>query len=84
VVFEGVTDLSTRRETPRPDEDKEDRLELSVIEVEREATAWRICVNPYYIEEIEFRCRTAWLDGAALVGEGRWLQDSLPAQPHNS
>ena len=84
VVFEGVTDLATSREVRRPDDGEQYQLELSVIEVEREPTGWRIWVNPWYVEEIEFHCRNARLDDADLVGEGRWLQDELPGKPQNS
>lgn len=55
-----------------------DRLELSVIELEHEPDGWRVWLNPWYIEEIEFRCDRITLDGAEVVGSGRWLQDDLP------
>jgi len=55
-----------------------DRLELSVIEVERESSGWRVWFNPWYLAEIEFHCDQVLLDGAELTGDGRWLQDELP------
>jgi hypothetical protein len=58
--------------------DPGDRLELSVVELEREPSGWRVWFNPWYITEIEFRCQQIFLDGAEVRGEGRWLQDDLP------
>ena len=58
----------------------EDRLELSVIEVERLLSGWRVWLNPWYLHEIEFRCADISLDDAEVSGTGRWLQDELPAR----
>ena len=79
VVFEGVRDLVHKHpdnQTDSPNVD--DRLELSVIEVEREPTAWRAWFHPWYVHEIEFRCDRMLLDNAEVVGSGRWVQDDLP------
>ena len=67
----------------RSDADKtrgpSERLELSVIEAAREASGWRLWVNPWYIEEVEIHCARLILDGHPVAGEGRWLQDELPS-----
>ena len=79
VAFEGVREFTRggeRAVTWEPG----DRLELSVIELEREANGWRAWFNPWYLEEIEFRCARITLDGRAVTGDGRWLQDWLPSQ----
>jgi len=75
--FDGVRGLTRRSERPRAPEPG-DRLELSVIEVEREAAGWRVWLNPWYLEEIEFRCDAITLDGDEVAGTERWLQDELP------
>jgi hypothetical protein len=80
VEFTGVRAF-TRKPDPTPESDEGDRLELSVLELEREAHNWRIWFNPWYLEEIEFRCDGISLDGAPVTGTGRWLQDSLPDTP---
>ena len=78
VEFTAVRDI-TRRDPrdPAPGESG-DRIELSVIEIERESDGWRLWFNPWYLEEIEFRCAAVRLDGEEVVGSGRWLQDDLP------
>ena len=55
----------------------EDRLELSVVELEGEPGAWRVWFNPWYLHEIEFRCSRILLNGAQITGRGRHLQDEL-------
>ncbi|HXE60296.1 MAG TPA: hypothetical protein VN607_06295 [Gemmatimonadaceae bacterium] len=77
VEFIGVRELSRNR--ARPSQLGEgDALELSVIEIEREAAGWRVWFNPWYIEEIEFHCARILLDGFEVTRTGRWLQDDLP------
>lgn len=55
-----------------------DKIELSVIELEREPRGWRVWFNPWYLSEIEFHCGAIHLDGAEVTGTGGWLQDDLP------
>lgn len=76
VVFDAVRDLTWHRETPTPNRPA-GQIEFSVIELERELDGWRVWLNPWYVEEVEFRCTTITLDGAQVTGEGRWLQDDL-------
>ena len=80
VAFDGVRllpdDSLHLREAQGPD----DRLELSVIEIEREAAGWRLWFNPWYLHEIQFHCDRVHLDGVEVVGGGRWLQDDLPSR----
>jgi hypothetical protein len=77
VAFEGVSDLSRRCDHPSKSE-QGDRMELSVIEVERKPVGWRVWLSLWYVEEVEFHCGGITLDGRAVTGEGRWLQDDLP------
>jgi hypothetical protein len=58
----------------------DDRLELSAIELERERDGWRFWCNPWYLRTIEFRCDAIRLNGIAVTGSGKWLQDSLPTR----
>ena len=76
VQFLRVEGLTRRGD--RPEYESGDQLELSAVEVERETQGWRVWVNPWYMEEIEFRCQEIILDGQAVIGAGRWLQDDLP------
>jgi hypothetical protein len=85
VEFEGVTELT--RHTERPDagggevpDAEGGPLELSVIEVEGHPGAWRVWLNPWYLDEIEFRCTGICLNGSAVEHRGRWLQDDLPGR----
>jgi hypothetical protein len=64
------------RAMPRPLPD--DRLELSDVELEREADGWRFWCDPWYQRTIEFRCAAVRLNGVTVSGTGRWLQDGLP------
>ena len=77
VTFLGIR---TFTRTPSSSEAPEagDRIELSVIELEREPDGWRVWFNPWYITEIEFHCHHILFDGAEVRGDGRWLQDDLP------
>jgi hypothetical protein len=60
-----------------------DRLELSDVELEREADGWRFWCDPWYCRTIEFRCAAVRLNGVAVSGTGKWLQDELPSvAPH--
>lgn len=77
LVFVDVRDFTRKPPLPEP-ADPGDRVELSVIELEREPPGWRVWFNLWYITEIEFRCQQIFLDGAQVRGEGRWLQDDLP------
>lgn len=58
--------------------DPDYRLEFSAIELERTTNGWRVWLNPWYHTVIEFRCARIQLNGAEVVGSGRWLQDELP------
>jgi hypothetical protein len=79
VEFNGVHDL-VRRHGLAAASEPGDQLELSVIETEHGPSDWRVWLNPWYLEEVEFRCARILLDGAEVVGEGRWLQDELPTR----
>jgi hypothetical protein len=79
VQFQGVRQVSRERQTLAKSEPG-DRIELSVIELEREVDGWRVWFNPWYLEEIEFRCTRIALDDREVTGVGRWLQDELPDQ----
>ena len=80
VAFDGVRGL-TRKSSRHRVPEAGDRLELSVIELEREADGWRVWLNPWYLDEIEFHCDGIHLDASEVVGTGRWLQDTLPSRP---
>ena len=56
----------------------DDRLELSDVELEREADGWRFWCDPWYSRSIEFRCAAIRLNGIPVSGTGKWLQDELP------
>ena len=75
--FIGVRGLSRHRDAPYQLQDG-DVLELSVVELEREAGKWRVWFNPWYLEEIQFHCERIFLDGLEVTGTGRWLHDELP------
>jgi len=79
VEFSAVHDFVRPREV-RARSEPGDRLELSVIEIEHGPSNWRVWLNPWYLEEVEFRCTRILLDGAEIIGEGRWLQDELPTR----
>ena len=81
VAFEGVHELTRKDPTDSGPRDPGDRIELSVVEVEREPGGWRVWFNPWYLEQIEFRCDRIQLDDAEVDGSGRWLQDDLPSRP---
>ena len=77
--FTGVEDL---RWTPDavPEPELGDLIEFSVVEIERVGSGWRIWLNPWYLREVAFRCASITLDGAEVVGTGRWLQADLPVR----
>jgi hypothetical protein len=77
--FDGVRGFARRRDAPS-EREPGDPLELSVIEIERDepGAEWRVWLNPWYVEEVEFRCARITLDGLEVTGAGRWLQDELP------
>lgn len=77
VAFEEVRDY--RRSTGGQREPASgDVTELSMVEVERESSAWRVWFKPWYLDEVEFRCQRITFDGREVTGGGRWLQDELP------
>jgi hypothetical protein len=73
----GVRNFVRKSELPGPTR-PEDRTELSVVELEGEPNNWRVWFNPWYLEEIEFRCDTLRINGAEVRGKGHRLQDALP------
>jgi hypothetical protein len=75
LAFDDVRSFTRQPERPS---DPEDRIELTVIEVEREGGAWRVWLDLWGVQAVEFRCSRITLDGREVVGEGRWLQDWLP------
>ena len=86
VEFDSVRDLtwSSNASDRAAASDPGYQLEFSVIELEREADGWRVWINPWYLHDIEFRCAGIRLNGAEVVGEGRWLQDDLPPRGSGS
>jgi len=76
----GVRDFAVRSESGDAAWGPEDRLELSVVEVEGAPGSWRVWFNPFYQHEIEFRCRQLRLNGADVVGRGKHIQDELPSR----
>ena len=79
VEFSGVRDF-VRRPDLAAGRQPGDEIELSVIEIVHGPSDWRVWLNPWYLEEVEFHCARILLDGAEVVGEGRWLQDELPTR----
>jgi hypothetical protein len=77
--FEGVREYAHNK-GGQPLE-PQDQLELSVVELEGEPGAWRVWFNPWYVQEMEFRCSRILLNGAEVVGRGRHPQDDLPKRP---
>ncbi len=84
--FEGVHGFSRRseRQQPEPPCGPEDVFEFTAVELERTGSDWRVWINAWDLEEIEFRCAVVRLNGLEVEGEGRWLQDWLPEQPAQS
>jgi hypothetical protein len=86
VEFAGVRDFRWQEEhepaqvRAMPRRSPEDRLELSDVELEREADGWRFWCDPWYSRTIEFRCAAIRINGVAVSGKGKWLQDSLPSE----
>ncbi|HET6679790.1 MAG TPA: hypothetical protein VFG84_01205 [Gemmatimonadaceae bacterium] len=80
VHFSDVRHLSVQHSASTDLGAAEDRLELSVIEVERLPSGWRVWFNPWYLHEIEFQCNRISLDGADVSGTGKWLQDDIPSR----
>jgi hypothetical protein len=84
VEFVGVQDFRWQEEneplrgSAMPRRFPDDRLELSDIELERDAEGWRFWCDPWYSRTIEFRCRGIRLNCVEVIGTGKWLQDSLP------
>jgi len=76
----GVRDYSVRSDSQHSRWAPEDRLELSVVELEGAPGSWRVSFNPFYTHEIEFRCRQLRVNGAEVVGRGKHLQDELPGR----
>jgi hypothetical protein len=75
-----VQDFGTRSDAGATSWELEDRLELSAVELEGAPGNWRVWFNPFYLHEIEIRCRRLYLNGAEVVGRGRHLQDELPTR----
>jgi hypothetical protein len=86
VEFIGVRDFRWQEEHEPPQEQAmarrfaDDRLELSDVELERETDGWRFWCDPWYCRTIEFRCAAIRLNGVAVSGTGKWLQDELPSE----
>ena len=76
----GVRDFSVRSEAKGVRWAPDDRLELSVVELEGAPGSWRVWFNPFYLHQIEFWCRQLRVNGAEVVGRGKHLQDALPAR----
>jgi hypothetical protein len=76
VEFDGVRDLVTRSRTSPPSGD--DIVELSILELDGEPDRWRVRFHPWYLHEIEFRCRRIRVNAAEVTGRGRHLQDWYP------
>jgi hypothetical protein len=76
----GVREISFRSESREAKWDPDDRLELSVVELEGAPGSWRVWLNPFYTHEVEFRCHQLRVNGAEVVGRGKHLQDELPAR----
>ena len=77
VAFNGVTSFGWVSEDPK----QRDRMELSVIGLERPDGPqgdWQVYLNPWYTTEIEFQCSEITINGAELLYDGDCLQDSLP------
>jgi hypothetical protein len=77
VEFTGVRDFSWKQDSecePEPG----DVLELSVIELERVGSDWRVWVDAWYVEQIEFQCEQIFIDEIEVAGSGRWVQDTPP------
>jgi hypothetical protein len=80
VLFEAVVDLTWRGDggqayVPRPD----DLFEFSAIEIVSAANRWRVWINPWSASVVEFRCTQIRINGARVVGSGKWFRDRLPA-----
>jgi hypothetical protein len=80
VECSGVRDFQVRSQTRIQAWQPQDKLELSVVELEGAPGSWRVWFNPFYSHEIEFRCRRILVNGAEVVGRGRHLQDELPTR----
>lgn len=59
---------------------RDDRLELSTLEVERMSDGWRFWCDVWYLRTIEFRCASIRLNGVEIAGDGKWIQDDLPTE----
>ena len=46
-----------------------------------ERNGWRFWCNPWYSRTIEFQCTAIRLNGLAVAGTGKWLQNELPGVP---
>ncbi len=79
VSFEQVSDFRQQSDhSDRPPPGPTDRLELSAVELEGRPGEWRFWTNPWYLHEIEFRCRNIMINGHEVAGQGRGFQDELP------
>jgi hypothetical protein len=67
VEFEGVRMLGWASD----EIDAEERLELSVVGVERTDDGfWQVYFNPWYTAELEFECQSIQTDGHEVVYDG--------------
>jgi len=78
VVFEGVVDLAWRGDDGRPYAPRAgDRFEFSAIEIESTALGWRVWINPWHSSVVEFHCGQIRINGARVIGSGKWSRDHL-------
>ena len=80
VEFGGVSDYRFASGSKHELHSPEDRLELTVVEIDGHPGAWRAWFNPWSLYEYEFCAEWIRINGAEVVGTGRHLQDWLP--PH--
>jgi hypothetical protein len=83
IEFVGVRDYAYTRDPGVSAVGPADLIELSVIELERAGPDWKVWFNPWYLHEFSFRCSRIRINGAEVVGSGRWLQDELPTRRAN-
>lgn len=79
VLFEGVADLTWHGSdgstyAPRPD----DLFEFAAIEIASTPSGWQVSINPWYSSVVDFHCAQIRMNGARVVGTGKWFRDDLP------
>src|SRR3954470_18265469 len=67
VEFLGVRDF-TRKQDSECEPQPGDLLELSVIELERVGSLWRVWFNAWYVEQIEYHCEQIFIDDIEVGG----------------